>query len=848
MFNCKLCSCTLNTSNEFLKHLRDAHFVSSFTNEFCCTFRACHSKFNDYKSFKKHIKNHEKRNDNVKNVAPLEIDLHVDVNVQFLHENSLEHQHFFNEEVREYDSDDETSTNEYIEMPPKKLKVNDDHSDVKFELSNKAATEISKLYAYPDVSRKIIQNFVDVTANISNSSEANEVHSQIITVLEKYNMSREDFSLISQNIEILKNPYQNHLRTDFKRMNFFSDKGSLIKVQDHHIGFINKKNRNGLEESSSAKTYVFDLVELFQKYLSLPLVLKTIIDFSERAKRNNQTLFSFLQGEIWKDKIKVFGNDIIIPLSLFVDDFEPNNPLGSKATIYKIGGVYLSIPALPLHLQCDLENIFVAALHFAEDRKVFGMKKIMLPVVEQLEKLQNGITVTVDNETKFVRFCLAYVQGDNLGLNELLGFTTSFNAKFNCRFCKADKIEWQNDCDENPLLLRNKNNYETDLLKGNISLTGINEDCFLHDSQLNFHATNNFIVDLMHDWLEGICKYNLGLVLHDLILKKKVFQLQQLNNKIQYFEYMQIDKKNIPPLITEDNLKKFHIKASAAEMLCLMRYLPLMVGEYVPISYDDDDNETIPKSWKFFMLSRKILFLLLAPEIQKSAISYIEFLISEHHEMYKNIFQQNLKPKYHLATHYGRIMRQSGPVVHQWCMRKEAKHKISKQYSRVNCNRIDMLQSVAWKHQMTLNNRFINNKGFENVPIKVSKGRKDISDVISNNFNLDSAMIYSYKMHEFVVVNGIDYRAGCCLIIDDDDDDENPKFFKVLHVLVDSENNVQFVGKMFVTQYFDEHYGSYRVELTSITRCLHVKDLSWKVPLKDFVIKSSVFITLREAL
>lgn len=69
--------------------------------------------------------------------------------------------------------------------------------------------------------------------------------------------------------------------------------------------------------------------------------------------------------------------------------------------------------------------------------------------------------------------------GDNLGLNHVLGFNTSFNSFSFCRICKRNKTETQSDVFEDVDFLRNKNNYTIDLSLNDSSKTGIKKIQFL---------------------------------------------------------------------------------------------------------------------------------------------------------------------------------------------------------------------------------------------------------------------------------------------------------------------------------------------------------------------------------
>jgi len=111
-----------------------------------------------------------------------------------------------------------------------------------------------------------------------------------------------------------------------------------------------------------------------------------------------------------------------------------------------------------------------------------------------------------------VFFSLGLILCDNLGLHSILGFTESFVARFPCRFCKSPKLDCHNQVTQIDGMLRNKINYHEDISINNITLTGLKELCVFN--QINsFHVTQNFAVDIMHDILEGVCKYDIGIIL-----------------------------------------------------------------------------------------------------------------------------------------------------------------------------------------------------------------------------------------------------------------------------------------------------------------------------------------------
>lgn len=87
-------------------------------------------------------------------------------------------------------------------------------------------------------------------------------------------------------------------------------------------------------------------------------------------------------------------------------------------------------------------------------------------------------------------------------------------------------------------------------------------------------------------------------------------------------------------------------------MLALTIYFCILIGDLVPLS------EPV---WDFYILVHKMLSTFLSKTISNSSISYLKTLIEEHHQCYCNLFEDVLKPKFHLLLHYPRIMTKVGP-------------------------------------------------------------------------------------------------------------------------------------------------------------------------------------------
>ena len=102
-------------------------------------------------------------------------------------------------------------------------------------------------------------------------------------------------------------------------------------------------------------------------------------------------------------------------------------------------------------------------------------------------------------------------------------------------------------------------------------------------------------------------------------------------------------------------------------------------------------------------------------EISEDEIILLEQLIKNHNNVYQNIFNEPLNPKYHIIMHYPTCISIMGPLKFLSCNKWEAFHQKSKAYGRIiNC-RINVPHSLAKKLQLNLAYRFFTRKGFQNI-------------------------------------------------------------------------------------------------------------------------------------
>lgn len=147
---------------------------------------------------------------------------------------------------------------------------------------------------------------------------------------------------------------------------------------------------------------------VLKRFLELPNVLDAIDSFIVKC-RINKDCQSILQGQFWKS-VLTETNEYILPLIIYFDDFEINNPLGSRKCINKLGGVYCYIPCLPPEYVSKLENIFLFQLHKYEDHKFLGNKKIFVNIINEIRELvSHGIVIDKSDKKRKIFFKLCYI-------------------------------------------------------------------------------------------------------------------------------------------------------------------------------------------------------------------------------------------------------------------------------------------------------------------------------------------------------------------------------------------------------------------------------------------------------
>lgn len=624
---------------------------------------------------------------------------------------------------------------------------------------------------------------------------------------EERNANSAACELIDEYTEIL-----NICKTEHRRFKWLQRNDFYVPPTKHIVGE-QRSIENGIFKFCQLSCEVIDIKFNLKKFLELPGVFNKIITYMHKLEQNDTVLQNIVQGQLWKTKKASHGGEIIMPFKLYFDDVEVGNNLGSHAGIHKVGTVYHQIACLPPEYQSSLQNIFLAQLFHASDWKNSSTKVIFSKLLTQLKDIgQNGIQINIDGSKYTVYFLCAVIVGDNLALNQMLGIAQSFSANHYCRFCKMSRDVAKSCTMENRTLLRNRENYESDLQVNTLNITGIKEECVFHELPF-FHMSENHYVDIAHDIFEGICFYEIAEVLHQLVFKEKFIQnnsqrtLDFLNARIESFNYP--SHQNKPPLFKLEEVRAKHFRMSAAEMKSFFMFLNVIIGDHIPA-----ENEF----WQLYLKLREIVSLLLCPQFDMERCEYLTNLIHEHHEMYIKLIG-NYQPKFHFMVHYPEIIKQVGPLVHLSTLRFESKHHEMKLGSHPLATSVNITKTLAIKNQLKFAYKLLTQRGL-NIEI-VTGLAKDIDSTV-RRFLVQNHSSCNYQETAFIKVQSI--RLSCNNIVIISNDQEFPVFGKIQNILIDKSNHIIFICVLLETLYYDHHLAAYHV-LPKLDKVI--------VPLKD---------------
>lgn len=807
MYICYICGDNFLNIDVLLAHFSSYHLLSS-TDRLVCHQNNCFQIFFSRSAFKKHLKFH------VHDTPPIE---HVESSSHFEIPStraSIESSSSVSLENAPTNIDHEPHITEplsdYNETPQITFNV----TGFKQKAQKNVETFVTKLYSKPNLTTSVIESILSDFTDIISNSLVQSLKDLIIPLI-PHNFKNE----ISEIFAFCSQPFEN-VKTEYLFLQLLKTKYKFegpVKFEIHSE--VTESYENGVSVLKPVKYEgtLMPIVYQLKQFFECPGILHETLEYTNKLMNScDNKIENFVQGRLWKEKRASFDKDEhVLPLIGYYDDFESGNPLGSHAGAQSIAGFYFFCPSLSKY-PLALHNIFIGCLIKSQDLKKFGPNISFSKMIDIFKEIEtNGISMHINNEELNVKFVLALIIGDNIALNFILGYTGSFSSNFYCRICKEPKSICQISTCENSENLRSMESHNEDLDK-QPSETGLKFDSYFNTLN-HFHVTKNIYSDLMHDGFEGFIKFGLANALKYFIFEKKFITLESLNKNLNSFNYGEIEVENRPPSIKEEHIKTRNLHMSARESYCFVKYITLIVGDYIP----KDDIV-----WTYILKLKELTDFLLKDFFSNVDILCLKTLIMQHHELYMNIFNENLKPKHHLLCHYPRIIENCGPVKHISCMRLESKNKEIKEYAKVCYSRKNLPYTLGKKcnYKFAFQTLFDKNLNVEisNVNGKL-KLKTDLQYFNKIDLSRFEETVYSVSKIKY---KGVIFKSNYYIYL-------NESLYKIFDIILKNEN-ICLVLEEFVINNLDPHLKIFKIGVSKNIFC--IEDLCFLKSTKPFQI------------
>lgn len=695
------------------------------------------------------------------------------------------------------------------------------------------ARAFSSLHADTGVTVKVVQKVADIINMVITEGIDQSIDSSINANL------RANGEVCGHLVEGLEG-VKNALRRGFKsfashhlREKYFEKLGTYVEPVSIKLGpLLTSVGRNPPSMMTSTAQLV-PLTKTLERILSIPGLMEEIDSFIN-ATSMDVDLTNIIHSQSWKETVadlSVPPPSSLLPLLVYFDDFECGNPLGSHAGIHKLGGVYVSIPCLPPRVSSQLSYIFLQYLFHSSDRTTYGNTITFSPVINQLNKLATeGVHIKTTYYDGNVRFAVAAIVGDNLGLHSMLGFVEGFTANFPCRICRATREQCGQMLVEDKTLLRNNANYKRDVITNDMKKTGVRQESVWLQTK-GFDLFRNVGVDPMHDLYEGVAKYVMTLVVN-ILIREGAFQLEYLNKRLVEFNYGP-DSDNKPPPITIDH-QSVKLRMSSSECSHFLAYFGLLVGHKLPHFDMEEENLTnSQEAYKLYFLLCKCVEVIMARHVSEGMAAILQGYVSDMNALYLKLSHTPLQPKFHHLVHYPSMLLKFGPVCHLWSMRFEAKHKVGKKAARASASRVNLCKTVAKKIQLQLNDMFVQNT------LKPPIFTTSLGNAVHHSTARHLAEQLPHlppspqlSSHSFVSSpNNVTYRRKDVIHLHMDSASMYPVFGEIQELYYEKISGECYAAFLFFdTNYFDNHMFAYHVSRTQNRGIMSLRNLYHALP------------------
>ena len=410
------------------------------------------------------------------------------------------------------------------------------------------------------------------------------------------------------------------------------------------------------------------------QYIPILQTLKYLLQFEDIFSEvvnghisQDNTLQDVCDGELFKENILFSESHKHLQLMLYFDDFNVVNPLGNKLKKHKLSAFYMTLGNISPKFRSQNKSIFLVALCRSKLVKEYGHAKILEPLLDDVKILETeGLSIEKDGQHLVFKGSILVTCCDNLAAHSLGGFSESFISQKPCRFCNVT-LESLRKGEIGVLRTKEAYNSQCNLVRQCPDLGkayGLKKSSPLNQLSC-FHVIHGLPSDISHDILEGVAKTLLGQVIEHCI-QSGYFSIEYINSIIDHFPWKADDKTNKPGHIYCTG-RSVDIKQTATQCLCLLRTLPLLIGENIPFH---------DSKWSLYLHFRDVVDFLFMPAIKPGQVYFLDDLIESFINDYKRLCPESqLTAKCHYMKHYPHEIRLFGPLRNVSILRFEAKHQ-----------------------------------------------------------------------------------------------------------------------------------------------------------------------------
>ena len=795
MLNCHECSLSFFDFNILLKHYEEIHKAEN-AHHYDCLEKDCYRVFQNVNSFKKHYVR-------VHNAADTHQLTPSNCNNGLTENFTLE-------------------VNEDSQLTQLFIKIKKTFYDQKFNVSEKNKEAVSKYVstiAQQKINKVTIQNVV-AAGKVLNNALFQQFQTLFSNMFE--DLPYTDDSFFNELFETFTDSFDDY-NTEYLRMKILLKSDMYVSPQSYVVGraeVSQYKNGNFTIIQRNVECQFVSLISLVHSLIEHTNFLNLALNYMDNLLESDTgKIEHFIQADLFKKYRHEFKLKPTIPLKIYFDEFEPDDPLASHAGTNKIGIVYTSFLCLPPQLSSNLQNnTFLTLVFNHNDRNEFGNSNIFKPLINELKLLESTPIALVKSETESENDGMTYqegttrevflrplvIAGDNLGLHQILGFAKGFSANYPCRICRMKKEVLHRCTAEDVTILRNTVNYMADVLIDNLTETGVNEECVFNILR-DYHCCINCICDIMHDIWEGILRYIMCiLILH--YEEKKIFKLDFLNGRIGCYDFGLTKKGNRPPFIKHEKLVSEVLGLSASESVTFTKHFGLIIGDKVP---KEDEY------WQLYTCLCEIMRFLDKRSFTREETYEFKPLASKMTSLFITLLDRNLPFKFHIILHYARLMLLLGPLKPLCTIRDEGNHAHHKEVARTTKNTINLPKTLAMHEQMKFYNDLINDKFFKEQ-FEIGSTAKKKNFLNKPFYDRFKNVIDSSSLLNYVTIAGIKYQLKNVLQLNDGGF-SNPEFGLIECIVQKNEKDIYFIVKCLTTVGFDNHVQAFQIDASTNT-------------------------------